>query len=247
VSVRIPVVAQLRDRIKKRGIGLSRSMWRVGQQSERRANGVVIGGGSVIDDTVTFDGSNDVGMYSFVGGDVSIGFGTTIGVQCAVVGPATIGDYCQIGPHVLVFGEDHPLDRFSTYTGKHLLSRGLRPYMNNAPVRVGHGVWIGCNAMVLRGAEVGNGAVIAAGTVVAGDVPPYTVVAGNPGRVVRDRLDPELAALVDETEWWTLRGDDQAVLRELARIDMNESPEEARAELRRVIETLKAGGPSLRT
>jgi acetyltransferase-like isoleucine patch superfamily enzyme len=240
VSVRIPVVAALRDRIRQRGIGLSRTMWRIGLQSERRPNGVVIGGGSVIDDTVTFGGSNDVGMYSFGGGDVSIGFGTTIGVQCAIVGPVTIGDYCQIGPHVLVFGEDHPLDRFSTYTGKHLLSRGLRPYMNNARVNIGHGVWIGCNAMVLRGAEVGNGAVIAAGTVVAGDVPPYAVVAGNPGRVIRQRLDAELAALVDETKWWTLRGDDQAVLQELAGIDMKESPEAAKAELLRVIDTLKA-------
>jgi acetyltransferase-like isoleucine patch superfamily enzyme len=217
-------------------------MWRIGQQSERRPNGVVIGGGSVIDDSVTFGGSNDVGMYSFAGGDVSVGYGTTIGVQCAIVGPVTIGDFCQIGPQVLVFGEDHPLDRFSTYTGKHLLSRGLRPYMNNAEVKIGHGVWIGCNAVVLRGADVGNGAVIAAGTVVAGDVPAYAVVAGNPGRVLRDRLDPELAALVDETKWWTLRGDEQAVLQELAAIDMKQSPEEARTELLRVIETLKADG-----
>jgi hypothetical protein len=72
-------------------------------------------------------------------------------------------------------------------------------------------------------------------------------VAGNPGRVVRDRLDPALAALVEETKWWTLRGDDQAVLHQLARIDMKESPEEARAELVRVIEVLQTRGRSLPT
>jgi acetyltransferase-like isoleucine patch superfamily enzyme len=58
------------------------------------------------------------------------------------------------------------------------------------PVRIGHNVWIGFDACVLPGVTVGDGAVIGARSVVADDAPPYTVVAGNPARVIR-RLDPE--------------------------------------------------------
>jgi acetyltransferase-like isoleucine patch superfamily enzyme len=56
-----------------------------------------------------------------------------------------------------------------------------------SPVRIGADVWVGTKASVLRGAQVGEGSVLAAHTVVRGTVPPYSVVAGVPGRVVRDR------------------------------------------------------------
>jgi acetyltransferase-like isoleucine patch superfamily enzyme len=64
-----------------------------------------------------------------------------------------------------------------------------------SPVRIGPDVWIGTKATVLRGVTVGHGSVLAAHTVVTRDIPPYSVVAGVPGRVVRDRLaDYEAAA-----------------------------------------------------
>ena len=52
---------------------------------------------------------------------------------------------------------------------------------------VGHDVWLGYSALVLPGVQIGHGAVVAAASVVAGDVPPYAIVAGNPARVVRTR------------------------------------------------------------
>lgn len=56
------------------------------------------------------------------------------------------------------------------------------------PVRIGDDVWVGVKASVLRGTDVGRGSVLAAHTVVRGEVPPFSVVAGVPGRVVRDRV-----------------------------------------------------------
>ena len=67
---------------------------------------------------------------------------------------------------------------------------------------VGHDVWIGYSALVLPGVTIGHGAVIAAASVVAADVPPYAVVAGNPARVVRRRFDDEDVARLLRAAWW---------------------------------------------
>ncbi len=74
-----------------------------------------------------------------------------------------------------------------------------------APVRIGEDVWVGVKASVLRGSDVGRGSVLAAHTVVRGDVAPFSVVAGVPGRVVRDRVAAYDAAAVE-----------RAALREMA-------------------------------
>src|SRR5262249_30051677 len=72
-------------------------------------------------------------------------------------------------------------------------SRSPRRFGANVParpVRIGRNVWIGFDSCVLPGVSIGEGSVVGARSVVVADVPPYTVVAGNPARVIR-RLDPE--------------------------------------------------------
>ena len=68
--------------------------------------------------------------------------------------------------------------------------RLLRAEVPARPVRIGDNVWIGFDSCVLPGVSIGEGSVVGARSVVTQDVPPYTVVAGNPARVIR-RLDPE--------------------------------------------------------
>src|SRR5882724_5259274 len=69
-------------------------------------------------------------------------------------------------------------------------------------VRIGHDVWIGHGAIVLPGRSVGTGAVVAAGAIVTKDVPAYTIVAGNPARVVRRRFSEDIANRLAELAWW---------------------------------------------
>jgi acetyltransferase-like isoleucine patch superfamily enzyme len=60
------------------------------------------------------------------------------------------------------------------------------------PIRIGDHAWIGFNSIILKGVTIGEGAVVAAGSVVTKDVPPFAVVAGNPARVIRELAEPRV-------------------------------------------------------
>jgi acetyltransferase-like isoleucine patch superfamily enzyme len=75
----------------------------------------------------------------------------------------------------------------------------------SAPVRIGHHCWVSARAVVLPGVTIGDGAVVAAGAVVTKDVAPWTLVGGNPARLLRERprdLDYELDAVRQKPWWW---------------------------------------------
>jgi virginiamycin A acetyltransferase len=76
------------------------------------------------------------------------------------------------------------------------------PWRGGGPIEVGHDVWIGTEAPTLPGVTIGHGAVIGARAVVARDVPPCAVMAGNPARVVRMRFDAETVARLLAIAWW---------------------------------------------
>jgi acetyltransferase-like isoleucine patch superfamily enzyme len=90
------------------------------------------------------------------------------------LGGIDIGDDVMIGPNVQLISSGHPLD-----------PETRRRSITVAPVRIGRGVWIAAGATVLQGVTVGDDAVVGAGAVVTKDVPPRTLVAGVPARVVR--------------------------------------------------------------
>ena len=73
---------------------------------------------------------------------------------------------------------------------------------NKGDTVVGNDVWIGQNVTILPGVQIGDGAIIGAESVVAGDVEPYTVAAGNPARPIRRRFDGELRELLERLRWW---------------------------------------------
>jgi len=91
------------------------------------------------------------------------------------LGGIEIGDDVMIGPNVHLISSGHPLD-----------PETRRSQITTAPIRIGRGVWIAAGAMVLQGVTVGDDAVVAAGAVVTHDVPPRTLVAGVPARVIRE-------------------------------------------------------------
>ena len=75
-------------------------------------------------------------------------------------------------------------------------------------MKLGNDVWVGAHTVILRGVNVGNGAVIAAGAVVTKDVPDYAVVAGVPARVLRYRISKEKQDEVIATRWWDYSPDE---------------------------------------
>ena len=81
---------------------------------------------------------------------------------------------------------------------------------------VGHDVWIGYEAVVMPGVKIGHGAVVASKSVVVGDVPPYTVVGGNPARPLRQRFPDEIVAELLAIAWWDW--DVEKITRNLERI-----------------------------
>lgn len=75
-----------------------------------------------------------------------------------------------------------------------------KDFRTRTKIEIGNNIWIGANALILPNVKkIGDGAVIGAGAVVTKDVDPYAIVVGNPARKIRDRLDPETAAKLQES------------------------------------------------
>lgn len=119
-----------------------------------------------------------------------------------------IGRFCAIaaGTRFLMNGGNHRLDAPSTYPfaifGGAWATAPTGKFPNRGDTVIGNDVWLGYESTVLPGVTVGDGAVVAAKSVVSADVPPYAIVAGNPARVVRMRFsDADIARLL-RIAWW---------------------------------------------
>jgi len=100
------------------------------------------------------------------------------------------------------------MDGFSTYPFSmfdHGLMEHYATMFHPKPdTTVGHDVWIGQDARIMPGVTIGNGAIIGAGSVVARDVPAWSIIVGSPARVLRQRFEEAVIALLDRLQWWNL-------------------------------------------
>ena len=140
-----------------------------------------------------------LGDYSYVVNDSEIAY-------------TTFGKFCSIAAMTRINPGNHPMDRA---TQSHITYRASAYFPGEQDeeqffawrracrVVVGHDIWIGHGAIVLPGRTVSTGAVVAAGAVVIKDVPPYTIVAGNPARVIRPRFPPAVAQRLQRLAWWS--------------------------------------------
>lgn len=110
-------------------------------------------------------------------GDVIIGDHTRVGLHNTIIGPVTIGHHVNLAQGITVTALNH---NFSD-TGKRIDEQGI----TTAPVVIEDDIWIGANAVILPGVKIGNHSVVAAGAVVTKDVPPHTLVAGVPAKVIK--------------------------------------------------------------
>jgi maltose O-acetyltransferase len=116
------------------------------------------------------------------GRDIDIGDRSGIGLDAFISGPLVIGRDVIMGPNCTFLS----INRETPSTSRAMIEQGFKEPM--APV-IEDDVWIGANVTVLPGRRIGTGSIVAAGAVVAADVPPYSVVAGNPARVIKERTN----------------------------------------------------------
>lgn len=143
----------------------------------------------------------NIGAYTHVRGELlTFGHG----------GQITIGEYCYLGEQSYIWSaknilignrvliahnvnifdnSTHPLGALARHQQfKHIITDGHPKTLDlsEQPIKIEDDVWVGCMSIILKGVTVGRGAVIGAGSVVNKDVPPYTIVAGNPAKIIRE-------------------------------------------------------------
>lgn len=169
----------------------------------------------------------------FVGGRFDIGFvgAFTFTNINDFIRADSIGRFCSIAPNVSIGMGEHSiknisssitfelkekerLTKFSTlmddaayveYIKESIAEQ--KPDRLKKPTILGNDVWVGAGAIILKGVTVGHGAVIAAGSVVSKDVPPYAVVGGVPAKIIKYRFEEKLIERLLKTEWWDYGAD----------------------------------------
>ena len=111
-------------------------------------------------------------------GDVIIGDHTRIGLHNTVIGPVTIGSHVNLAQGITITALNHNF--------KDKIQRIDDQGVSTNPVIIGDDIWIGANAVVLPGVSIGNHSVVAAGAVVTKDVPPHSLVAGVPAKIIKE-------------------------------------------------------------
>ena len=137
-----------------------------------------------------------IGRYSYMGYD------------CEVVN-TEIGSFCSLASGIHIGEAEHPTSWISTSpvfqdVGNSSIRKRFARITLPKPKRtvIGHDVWIGTNAIIKAGVNIGTGAVIGSGAVVTKDVEPYAIVGGCPARLIRYRFDEELRDKILNSEWW---------------------------------------------
>jgi len=121
-----------------------------------------------------------------------------------------IGKFCAIatGVKFIMNGANHKISGFSTYPfqifghgwEKVMPQEGDLPYKGDT--EIGHDVWIGYGSTIMPGVKIGSGAIIASQSVVVSDVPAYSVVGGNPAKIIRHRFEENTIQALLKIAWW---------------------------------------------
>lgn len=155
---------------------------------------------------------------------VSPGAFIDIGAFCNLSGGTInnvrFGRYCSIAAGVVIGMHEHPTDWLTTSRAAYFpqvngwrelvapqrteeIRQGLRPFKGSCPItEIGDDVWIGQGAFIKSGVRIGTGSIIGARAVVLRDVPPYSIVVGTPGRVVRLRFPEPAVERLLAVQWW---------------------------------------------
>lgn len=164
---------------------------------------VVIDSDAIGYQNVFYEGCNGVpARCQFIGTNIRIGYKSTLGYNNLLSGAITIGKYCQLGSDVAFHASNHPMSYMTTYVNKSLFDGALKQLKEDKKITLGNDVWVGHGVIILGNVNVGNGAILAAGSVITKDVEPYTIVAGVPAKTVRKRFSALIVQEIEDLKWW---------------------------------------------
>jgi len=139
------------------------------------------------------------------------------------INPVSIGSFCSIARNVNIQEFNHRTDRITSYfILQNIFEENIsNDIYSNGPIEIGNDVWIGAQSIILSGAKIGDGAIIAANSVVRGEIPPYAIAIGSPAKVIKYRFDAETITLLLNLKWWDWSLDKIKAHKELFKIKLS--------------------------
>jgi acetyltransferase-like isoleucine patch superfamily enzyme len=170
--------------------------------------------GSIVDNGSSFNSETilHIGSRVLEGcilNSVELGDYSYIGRNCLLQN-VKIGKYCSIANDVMIGLGNHPINHFSTSPlfykknntlGKTLVSEDL-DFEEYKEIVIENDVWIGARVTILDGVKIGNGSIIASGSVVTKDVPDYAIVGGVPAKILKYRFEERKIKFLLKELWW---------------------------------------------
>lgn len=147
-----------------------------------------IGKYSVLNFSSNLDRNSRLGKYNYV-------------VKNVFITRTNIGNYTSIANNVSIGQGEHDIHKISTSS---LFYEDAYKELTEKECTIGHDVWIGTGAIILRGVSIGNGAVIGANAVVTKNVPDFAVAVGVPAKVIKKRFSIEQEIVIKASRWWEL-------------------------------------------
>lgn len=164
----------------------------------------IIGKHSTIMQNTEVDSSTRIGKYCY------------IGKNCSIT-KTNIGNYCSIANNVSIGPGSHDTSRISTSA---LFYEDSYGELTSKDCTIENDVWIGVNAIILRGVLIGNGAVVGANSVVTKNIPPFAIVVGSPATIIRYRFNKSRIDRILKSKWWDL--DLKMAKREFDKLEVDE-------------------------
>jgi acetyltransferase-like isoleucine patch superfamily enzyme len=189
----VPLLGALFNRIRFPGLWTGLRVEIVSSGRFNYGKGIRLGEGTRIDllpgSVLEIDDGVIVGRNAHfsvgAGGHLRIGAGTAVQDMCRFLGDVAIGKGCIFAPNVFISTGTHTFDALPHLT---IQEQERAAPARIRPIRLFDDCWLGINVVVTPGVTIGRGCVVGANSVVTQDLPPYSVAAGNPARVIRSRL-----------------------------------------------------------
>ena len=150
---------------------------------------------------VHLSGNIQINRYTSINGP-----GTRISSK---INPIKVGSFCSIASNVIIQEYYHRYDRMTSYfINQNIFNLDMKEDIySKGSIVIEDDVWIGSNSVILSGVKIGRGSIVGAGSVVTKDVVKYSIVAGNPAKLIKMRFGNNTISYLEKLKWWTWRLD----------------------------------------